>query len=290
MPMTITRLETVAGDPNPRRRFVRDVASRASLPAHVTVETAAITVLSNVVGRFTRGAAFTLLHALPGPVADLFERCVEQQKGPVSSLDRSELLAATARDLGVAPLHAEAICRAVLSAVRAQLPPEIADHLAVQLPADLRELWAAHPSRLPTTTVVPDDANEALRLGVLAEIDKEAAELPPGVDAAAAFLAVMCLFSKRLSGGEARHLYLALPSTLRPLLTGCMIHRDERPDAFDRAQLIRRVARHFAVTESSAERISRAVLRATKRCLPPKEVGDAASQLPPDLRELWLTA
>ncbi|MBV9948792.1 MAG: DUF2267 domain-containing protein [Myxococcales bacterium] len=36
-----------------------------------------------------------------------------------------------------------------------------------------------------------------------------------------------------------------------------------------------------------AEQTTRAVFAATRRVLPPKEVDDVASPLPPDLRELW---
>ncbi|MDF2697984.1 MAG: hypothetical protein K0S65_6367, partial [Labilithrix sp.] len=189
--------------------------------------------------------------------------------------------------LGVVPKTAERICAGILSVVREWLPPPIANHVAAQLPADLQDLWFTTPDR----EAVPSPAGEPelLQARVYAEIER-AAVLPRDVDVANAFMAVMCIFSQRLSGGEARHVLLTLPSSLRPLVTTCMAHRPEWADVFDRDELMRRVAEHLGTTRSAAKRIVEAVLTAVKRCLPEREVEDTASQLPHDLRELWMTA
>lgn len=271
-----------------RRRFVLDVASRAALPAHLTAEAATTAVMCAITERLTRGGAFKLSNALPAPISQLFQRCVEQHTGPVAPIDRATLLERTAEHLGVIPARAEVICCSVLHAVRQRLPPEVADDVAAQLPGDLKELWYAEPPLAPTTTV-PETEAEAVRAEVFAEIERTG-ELPRGIDGAAAFMAVMCIFSQRLSGGEARHVLLGLPSTLRPLVTSCMIHRDEPATPFDRSELFRRVSEHLGTNADVATDITRAVFAAVKRCLPIKDIEDAGSQLPPDLRDVWLGA
>jgi uncharacterized protein (DUF2267 family) len=271
-----------------KTRFVREVASRAHLPAHIAAEDATAAVMCTVTERLTRGGAYKLTQALPEPVRRLFERCVDHRNGPVSSLDRPELLERMALHLGVAPIDADAICRAVLSAVRDALPADVAADVAAQLPADLKALWySVMPT--PSTPIAAPIEPEALRAQVLAAVEREA-DLPPGVDGAAALMAVMCTFSRRLSGGEARHIVLSLPGSLRSLMTTCALHRDEPAEPFHRGDLARRISVHLGTTESEADTIVRAVLDAVKRCLPLQELEDVASQLPPDLKAMWLGA
>jgi uncharacterized protein (DUF2267 family) len=270
-----------------RRDFVRPIAARAPLPAHVTVEEAASFVTSTVAERLTRGGAHRLLYGLPAPVRVLFERDIERRQGPASTLDRPALLALAADRFGVTPATAERICSAVLSVVREWLPPTVAEDVAAQLPADLKELWHAtpEPAAGPSVSWEPEIA----RAQVFAAIEREGG-LPKDVDVADAFMAVMCIFSQRISGGEARHVLLGLPNTLRPLVSTCMLHRDEPATVFDRDELLRRVATHLGGDTSDAERVVSAVFGAVKRCIPVKDVEDVASQLPPDLRELWTRA
>jgi uncharacterized protein (DUF2267 family) len=284
--MMLGPLEFWGSHAEARMRFVRDIASRAELPPHITAEAAAAAVMCVVTERLTPGGACAMLEALPVPLRSLFERCVEHRTGPISPLDRSALLDRTSEHLGVTPARAEVICRAVLHAVRGQLPPDVSDHLAAQLPGDLKELWYATPPPVHVPTVSETEA-EALRVDVLAKVER-LGELPPGIDSAAAFMAVMCTFAQRLSGGEARHVLLGLPGTLRPFVTSCMLHRDEPAQPFGSDELLRRVSEHLGTSVTVAEDIVRAVFSAVKTCLPSKDVEDAASQLPPDLRALWL--
>lgn len=270
-----------------QRDFIRDVASRAPLPAHVTVEDAVSFVLGVVAERLTRGAAHTMLRALPAAVGAMLEVDLDRRRGPPSTLDRPELLDRTAARMGVTPATAERICAGVLSAVREWLPPSTADDVAAQLPRDLKELWSSSPA--PTATPAPTWEAEDAQARVFAAVEREGV-LPANVDVANAFMAVMCIFSQRLSGGEARHVLLGLPSTIRPLVTTCMLHRGEQPAVFDRDELFRRVAEHLGVAAPDAERITRAVLGAVKRELPEKEVGDVTDQLPEDLRSFWTSA
>ncbi len=101
-------------------------------------------------------------------------------------------------------------------------------------------------------------------------------------------MAVMCTFSRRLSGGEARNLLLALPNTLRPLVGACMLHRTETAARFDEREFVGELAEHPQTTPELATRLAPAVFAAVKRWLPEKDVEDAAGQLPTDLRSLWV--
>jgi transketolase len=279
--------EPVDGSAPSPADFVREVASRAALPANVTVEAAALTVMSHLAERLTPGGAHMLLHALPEPLRPLLQPSVERRRGSPTTLDRPELLERTAEHLGITPLHAEAVCRAVLTSVRESLRPEDAQHVAAQLPADLKELWCSHAPTV-STPISPPNEPDALRAAVLAEIERGAGALPSGIDGTAAFMAVMCIFGQRLSGGEARHVLLALPGPLRSLVTACMLHRAEPADAFPRDEFLRRVSVHLNTDVQASERVVCAVFTAVKSCLPTREIQDVASQLPQDLRTLWL--
>jgi uncharacterized protein (DUF2267 family) len=114
------------------------------------------------------------------------------------------------------------------------------------------------------------------------------ASLPPNVTPEDALSAVMCTFSRHVSGGEARLLWNALPGSIKPLLDRCMIHRNEKAERFAKDQLLIRVAEHLGVTVEQAEEITSAVLTAISSSLPAKEMADVASQLPRDMRDLWI--
>lgn len=267
-------------------RFVREIASRAPLPGHVTAEAAAATIMGALTERLTRGAAYTLLNALPEPLHALFEHAIDERTGPVSLLDRPALLQRTADHLSVTPSRAETICMAVFHAMRELVPHEIAHDVAAQLPSDLQELWYAVPPSIAAPTISEAEP-EMIPAAVFAAIERTG-KLPPGIDGAEAFTAVMCIFSQRLSGGEARHLWGDLPATLRPSVRSCMIHRAEAAAIFDRHELVHRVATHLGTNAHDAEDVIRAVFVAVRSCLPAKDVHDVASQLPRDLREMWL--
>jgi uncharacterized protein (DUF2267 family) len=274
-------------DVEARRRLVRSVATRAALPVQVTAEAATAAVMCALTQRLTTGQANALVQALPPPVATLFGTCVQHRVGPVSGMRRPEMLEAIAAHLGVSPARAEAICRAVLSAVRDTLPPEVAANVVAQLPADLGKLWQAG-TEPPESPVIPPDEIDRLRARAIAEIERGAPDLPQGIDGAAALSAVMCIFSQRISGGKARRMFLALPASLRSFVDTCMLHRGEPPETFSRDELLLAVAAHLGTDTGRAEPIVRSVLRAMRNVLPAQDVDDAASQLPNELRALWL--
>jgi uncharacterized protein (DUF2267 family) len=108
--------------------------------------------------------------------------------------------------------------------------------------------------------------------------------LPPNVSAEAAFSAVICTLSQHVTGGEALHLFSSLPREIHPLIARCTIHRGEAAASFGYDEL---VANHLGVPRDDAENLTVAVIRAVTKRLPEQEVQHVASQLPPDIRELW---
>jgi len=263
------------------RELAAEIEARAPLPPHVDAQAAIGAVMCTLTERLTAGEAYELLDAVPDHVRPIFERCVLHREGtPADRFGRAELVERVAVHLGVTPTHGEAICRAVFGALQRRLPSDLIAHVGAQLPRGLRELWL-EPT--PTSPKVTDPG--AARNEVLEAIAR--ADLPPEVDPAQAFAAVMCTVCQRLSGGEVQDVYLGLPATLRPLVAQCVLHRGEHAETFDRDELLRRIAAHLGVTDAQAEPVARAVFEAVKTVLPDKEIADVTSQLPQDLRDLW---
>jgi uncharacterized protein (DUF2267 family) len=262
--------------------LLRDVERGGPIPSTSSTEETARAVMCTLAERLTAGEAHEVLEHLPAAARPLFDRCMAHREGlPVERYDDAEFLRRVADHLGITPVHAEALSRAVFQAVHARLDAETIEHVAIQLPRGLKELWlGTRPVGSPTPP--PDETRRA----VLAEIEEQAT-LPPGVTGVGALAEVLCLLTQRLSGGEARDLVLTLPASLRALVATCMLHRDERPTVFDKETFLRRLADHFGVSSVQAEQVARVVLRALRRVLPPKEVRDAESQLPADLADLW---
>lgn len=261
------------------------VAVTARLPPDLSVEDAAGAVMGTLAERLTAGEARKLLDAMPPSLRVMVEPFVLDREGrPTTKLDRAAFIARVGERLGVIPAHAEIICEAVFQAVRRELPQEAVVHVARELPRGVAQLWLAVAPVEPIAeaTLAADDARRL----VVEEIES-AVKLPRGIDGEDAFSAVMCAFSERLSGGEARDLLLGLPDSLRPLVDTCMLHRSEVGAVFGRDELLRRVEDHLHVDASRAEATVRAGLSAVKRVLPEKAVLDVASQLPADLLELW---
>jgi uncharacterized protein (DUF2267 family) len=119
------------------------------------------------------------------------------------------------------------------------------------------------------------------------EIEQSGA-LPDGVSTRIAALAVLQTLSVRLSRG----LLLALQGSLLPeiasLLQGTE-SRAEEGEAFDRQELIRRVAQALNQPEDVAEGVARAVLVALRAQLPRHRIEAVESQLPTELVNLWHT-
>jgi uncharacterized protein (DUF2267 family) len=262
----------------------------AALPPGITATAATSAVMSVLAQRLTPGEAHELLEALPPYLQTPFRQCfIRRGRVPVVKLDRAEAVARVADLLGVTPAQAEAIAAAVLCAMRAEVAPEIARNVARQLPADLSALWMASSPVAPPSIPPPGTTGGSTRPLVEAEIERRT-RLPENVTADAAFTAVMAIFSQRLSGGEAFDVLLGLPDDLRRLTEGGVLARDEHASVFGRDALVGAVALRLRIAREDAEPIVLAVLAAVKRVLPVKEIDDVASELPGDLRDLWLAA
>lgn len=278
-----SREDARAENADPAARFLDAIAEGASLPPHVTPVAAAIATTCPLLDRLTPGQAHDLIAALPDEVRPLFERCDLHRDGERAAwLGRAELVDRVAAHLGLAPVAAELVVGAVFRALEASLPQETIAHVAQQLPRDLQELWT-----WPVLDTAEEIATERELLPqVLGDIDRSGA-LPTHVSARRAFAVVMCLFSERLSGGEAKDLFLGLPRTLRPLVEACMIPRRERAVAFEAEELFAAVASDLDMELDAAPAVVAAVVAAVTRVLPSEELAHVESQLPDDLRAIW---
>jgi uncharacterized protein (DUF2267 family) len=283
MSQSTEKAERDATQSSAAERFLGAIEAEAVLPPHVTPVEAAVVAVSALFDRLTAGQAHQVVTALPAEVRPLFERSYEHRtRRPVVRIGRAELVDRVAEQLGVAPVSAEIIVAAVFHALASILPREQIAHVAQQLPHDLQDLWL---SPIPALTEDVGLEPELLRQ-LLGDIERSVA-LPARVSARAAFASVMCLFAERLSGGEARHLLLGLPRTVRPLVARCLVDRRERSLTFDSAELTAHVAADLGLGLEEAGSIIAAVFAAVGRILPHEELEHVASQLPEDLRSLW---
>jgi uncharacterized protein (DUF2267 family) len=117
--------------------------------------------------------------------------------------------------------------------------------------------------------------------------------LPIGITGADAVTAVLCVLRERLDAPTAHQLVETLPREVRAQLRKrCPRHPAADPAVVDRMPdrmaFHRRVADHLGVTDSQAEHVTRAVFLAVSRRLPTEEILRVASDLPQDLRAVWL--
>lgn len=275
-------------DPETTNRVRRTVADSARLPSALTVEAALGAVMCALTQRLTSGGAFEILESVPAAIAPMFEVCVLHREGkPVVKADRAEFVDAVGEHLGVTPAHAEIICSAVFTAVRGELGANAVAAVAAQLPHGLKELWIGPPIEAPDldVDVPPEETKRAIERDLARR-----GHLPANVHPSKAFASVMGIFTKRLSGGEARHVLIGLPVVVRPLVESSTAHRAENAEAFGRDELFARVSQHFGTDRATTEHIVLEVLRAAKRALPQQTIADVEAQLPPDLRDLWRSA
>lgn len=265
-------------------RFLAAIEDDAVLPSFVHANDAAVATTRALLDRLTPGQAHILVTSLPHEVRGLLENtALGREERPTLTGGRAELFDRVGNELGVAPASAELIVSAVFRALQQLLPRDVIAHTAQQLPHDLRHLWL---SPLPIATEDITGDLDLLRQ-VLDDIERSGA-LPVRIGAREAFSSVMCLFEQRLSGGDARDLLLGLPRALRPFVERCMLERREEPTTFGLEELSANVAADLGVELVEADAIVAAVIAAVTRALPEEELARVASQLPDDLRAVWL--
>lgn len=146
--------------------------------------------------------------------------------------------------------------------------------------------------------MAPSDKTPYDHLGAVSP-DPEAAEilqdvadqgvLPPEIDAQKATAAVLCVLSRRLSGGEARELLDNLPPSVQALMQPCAAHAEEA-EPLGTEGFTRRIGEHLDVDPVRSASIARAVFAAVKKKLPEKQEQDIVDQLPEELQALWGSA
>lgn len=101
--------------------------------------------------------------------------------------------------------------------------------------------------------------------------------------------AVLCALARRVSRGEFDKALSQLPVALRdrPICHGAPT---EQPEPFGRREFLERVAEHVQLSPRAVEPMVRVTFEGLRRMLSVAESHDLASQLPRDLRELWLPA
>lgn len=102
-----------------------------------------------------------------------------------------------------------------------------------------------------------------------------------------ALTAVMCALARRLTRGEARHLIVNLPPSVRVFFSECALERDEPAAAFDLRGLLERVAAPLKISVEEAEPITRAVMAQVQRQMTPDVFDHVAGQLPADIELVW---
>jgi uncharacterized protein (DUF2267 family) len=275
-----------AGAPVERRtaeELFAEVESEVGLPAHLTGEETAAAVTCVLQQRLTGGEARHLNQALPRPVRQRLQGCLRHQLERPETFDRAGFLARLALHLGVAEPVAEDLARAVCAVLGRWLPVTVVEHVASQLPADLRDLWTV------AERPIGENPPEPIASAVFEEVRRNAA-LADDADERAAVVGVLCTLCQRLSRGEARDVIRELPPAIGSLVERCALHRDEPGEVFDREEFVHRVALHLGVPVPQAEQIARVVFTAVERFISPREVRDVASQLPHDLQSLWTGA
>jgi uncharacterized protein (DUF2267 family) len=262
-------------------RFFEAIGEDAALPPWLHPVDAARVTLQVLLDRLTPGQAHVLVGALPPKIGALAsnERHGRLRGGLVELVDR------VAFELGVAPASAELVVTAVFRALETLVTPDLHARVGQQLPSDLRELWLA-PTATPAVTEEDVQGDLDSMRQILGDIERSEV-LPLRVTAREAFSTVMCLFARRLSGGETKELFFGLPRTIRPLVERCMLERPEKAVAFGADELFASVARDLGTELDAAEAIVDAVIAAVTRVLPREELEHVASQLPLDLRTLW---
>jgi uncharacterized protein (DUF2267 family) len=111
------------------------------VPPHVRADDALIAVMCTLAQRLTRGEAQHLLVSLPVSVGTFFSNCALQRDEAADTFDLRGFFDRVALRLKIPVDAAEPITRRVISLVQRRLPPEVFEHVASQLPADIELMW-----------------------------------------------------------------------------------------------------------------------------------------------------
>jgi uncharacterized protein (DUF2267 family) len=121
--------------------FLEALCKRGNLDRD-QAERAAGSVLCALEMRIQADEAKDLNSQLPVKVRELLVRCERHEGEPGRTFNRDEFLDIVCGDLSVSKEEAEQITRAVFSTIRKQVSEGEAEKVAINLPPDLRALWA----------------------------------------------------------------------------------------------------------------------------------------------------
>jgi uncharacterized protein (DUF2267 family) len=268
-------MQPTGGRSRQEQDLLDDIRRRVPLPRDVTPERALSGVTCALDQHITGGESRHLFESLPREVQPLLAPCLVHRGEPATRFQWDGLVRRIAEHLGIAPEEAEGIIPGVMDVLRSRLPEGVLEHVASQLPEEIRHVWIG-----PRPTPPRAGPHEMVE-----EVERRVA-LPPGVGGQRAITTVMCTLSQRLPLGEARHLVESFPESVRSSLEPCLQNRGEPPERLlDRAVFYARVA--AGLHTHDVEPIIRAVFHSVQSYLPHDVVHHVYTQLPNDLQRLW---
>lgn len=127
--------------------FFAQIQQSGALPGGASVKEVAAAVLGILAQRLSGGEVRALQDSLLPEIAVLLRREGEFRAEEGEVFGRQELILRVARQLQLGDADAEAVARAVLLALRAQLPAHKIHAVESQLPSDLVNLWHTKEAR-----------------------------------------------------------------------------------------------------------------------------------------------
>jgi uncharacterized protein (DUF2267 family) len=122
-------------------RFFQEIALTGALPRQVSPHDAASAVLCTISRRVSGDQAQDFVGSLSQNVRLLLAPCVIHRDEQSETFGREGFLARVSDHLRCSPEEAEAIARAVFSALHKHMSTKEVDEVENQLPADLKPLW-----------------------------------------------------------------------------------------------------------------------------------------------------
>lgn len=122
-------------------RALVDALAREGLPRRTEAARAVEAVVCALAQRLDDPDFAPVREQLPAPLQARLLPCERHAAAPATPRTAEDVYAIVAEDLGRTPDEVEPIVRAVMAAIRAQLPEGAAEALGDRLPLDLLPLW-----------------------------------------------------------------------------------------------------------------------------------------------------
>jgi uncharacterized protein (DUF2267 family) len=122
-------------------RALVEALARAGLPRRTEAARAVEAVVCALAQRLADPDFAPLRELLPSPLRERLEPCERHAAAPGAPQTAEEVYAIVGEDLARPPDEVEPTVRAVLSAIRGQIPEPDAEEIAARLPLDLLPLW-----------------------------------------------------------------------------------------------------------------------------------------------------